>query len=384
MIWVIFLTLSVVAASMVLLTMKQTSQPADRSELARTIFVDQLREIEIDQKRGLISSEDAKAARSEISRNILRLKKDQRPDTTGSDRLSRVGILLSAVFVPLLSFGYYVQFGSPGIQGLSRAEMTAQRDEREAVVALANRLETELRAQVDGGETEGWTLLGQTRLRLQDYDSAVDALAIASERDDALSSTFSIYAEALILKDNGTVSPLADAALARALSLDPKNPAAIFFSAVSVDQSEQPQAAYEMLITRLNQADNYYPWFDVYVAEANRIGARIGYAPISAADFTFAKSQSGPSAADIAAAEQMSAADRSAFIASMVDRLATRLEQEPDDLDGWIRLGNAYLVLGNRVRTEEAIANAARLLSDISMDDPRHALLADLQRSLTD
>ena len=42
----------------------------------------------------------------------------------------------------------------------------------------------------------------------------------------------------------------------------------------------------------------------------------------------------GPTAADIAAAQAMSGEDRAAFIRSMVERLASRLESQPEDLDG--------------------------------------------------
>jgi cytochrome c-type biogenesis protein CcmH len=41
----------------------------------------------------------------------------------------------------------------------------------------------------------------------------------------------------------------------------------------------------------------------------------------------------------------------------MVDRLAARLEQNPNDKEGWIRLAHAYDVLGE---TEKAAAARAR------------------------
>ena len=57
----------------------------------------------------------------------------------------------------------------------------------------------------------------------------------------------------------------------------------------------------------------------------------------------------------------MTPEDRSAMIQSMVDRLASRLRQEPDDLDGWLRLARAYGVLGDAEQAKNAHANAARL-----------------------
>ncbi len=50
----------------------------------------------------------------------------------------------------------------------------------------------------------------------------------------------------------------------------------------------------------------------------------------------------GPTQADVAAAAQMAPDDRSAMVAAMVQRLADRLQHEPGDVDGWLRLGRAY------------------------------------------
>ncbi|WP_223291766.1 tetratricopeptide repeat protein [Defluviicoccus vanus] len=47
------------------------------------------------------------------------------------------------------------------------------------------------------------------------------------------------------------------------------------------------------------------------------------------------------------------------MIRSMVERLATRLQQNPDDRQGWLRLASAYDVLGETAKAAEARARAA-------------------------
>ena len=69
----------------------------------------------------------------------------------------------------------------------------------------------------------------------------------------------------------------------------------------------------------------------------------------------------GPSAADIEAAGEMTADDRANMIQSMVERLAARLEENPDDLEGWKRLGNARRVLGELSASELAYGRAIAL-----------------------
>jgi cytochrome c-type biogenesis protein CcmH len=55
---------------------------------------------------------------------------------------------------------------------------------------------------------------------------------------------------------------------------------------------------------------------------------------------------------------------REAAIRSMVDSLAARLEQQPDDLAGWRRLANARRVLGELDAARKAAARAASLAPD--------------------
>ena len=64
----------------------------------------------------------------------------------------------------------------------------------------------------------------------------------------------------------------------------------------------------------------------------------------------------------------MKAAQQSAFIQAMVDRLAARLKASPDDPQGWARLIRAYGVLGQSQRRSAAIAQARRLFKDRPQD----------------
>jgi cytochrome c-type biogenesis protein CcmH len=56
----------------------------------------------------------------------------------------------------------------------------------------------------------------------------------------------------------------------------------------------------------------------------------------------------------------------------MVQRLADRLADEPDDFEGWARLANAYLVLGR-------VGDARAALDKLPQD---HAQRASLQERI--
>jgi cytochrome c-type biogenesis protein CcmH len=59
----------------------------------------------------------------------------------------------------------------------------------------------------------------------------------------------------------------------------------------------------------------------------------------------------------------MNEADRDTMIRSMVERLATRLKQNGDDVDGWLRLVRAYLVMGDREKAKSALADARQAVA---------------------
>jgi cytochrome c-type biogenesis protein CcmH len=72
----------------------------------------------------------------------------------------------------------------------------------------------------------------------------------------------------------------------------------------------------------------------------------------------------GPNAADVEAAQGMSSEDRTTMIRGMVEGLAARLDREPNDIEGWRRLGRARRVLGDIEQSKVAYARAAELAPD--------------------
>ena len=63
---------------------------------------------------------------------------------------------------------------------------------------------------------------------------------------------------------------------------------------------------------------------------------------------------------------------------------ADRLAEDPDDLDGWLRLGNAYRVLGEMDKAREAFLSAEKLASNLASDDPRRVAIRDVLSEYSD
>lgn len=378
MLWTVFALLAIIATGMLLYPLRNRGALAtDRESGTVAVLADQLQEVDKDAARGLISDDEAAAAKLEIKRRILKVKRIGA--TLGQKGPSgQAALWVSALAVPLFAGFLYAQLGSPNVPGLAFADRQVERSEREQMTELTERLRQRLESDPAGGPLEGWMLLGQTYMRIGRYDDAVSAIGNVIGRDDANSAILSQYAEALIAVENGVVTPKAREFIRRAREMDPMNPAATYYEALALDQAGDSGQAHDLLISRLERADGPGAWMEVFIGQANRIGEGIGREPVSLLAFApVAGGAPGPTRDDIAAASDMTEADRSEFIRSMVERLADRLAEEPDDLDGWLRLGNAYRVLGETNKAREAYLAAEQLASELSSNDPRNRMIRD-------
>ena len=385
MFWGTLVLLSVSAVAMLLLPMlRSDTAGTDRRAGAVAVLADQLHEVERDAERGLISNNEAEAARIEIKRRLLKLGRGhsagQRTEAGGN-----AALWVSALVVPLVAGLLYAQLGSPEVPAVPFADRQDERAEQAQITELTGRLLERLESDPEGGPTEGWMLLGQTYMRMGRYADAASAMETIVERDDASSAMLSQYAEALISAEDGIVTPQARNAIRRARAMDPTNPAATYYEAIALDQAGDSEEAHDLLLSRLEQAAGPAPWMEIFIAQANRIGEMIGREPVNLAAFApMAGGAPGPTRDDVAAASEMSDANRAAFIRSMVDRLADRLAEDPDDLDGWLRLGNAYRVLGEMDKAREAFLSAEKLASNLASDDPRRVAIRDLLSEYSD
>jgi cytochrome c-type biogenesis protein CcmH len=105
------------------------------------------------------------------------------------------------------------------------------------------------------------------------------------------------------------------------------------------------------------------PWVPTVREMIRNVAADAGIDPesIPATSQAPIRQTLSPSDEDIAAAQSMSPEDQQKMIRDMVTGLAQRLEANPDDLDGWKRLGRSYLVLEDAARAKQAYSRAVAL-----------------------
>ena len=341
------------------------------------VYRDQLDEIERDLERGVVTIDEAEAARSEIARRLLAAAKSAEPAEPGGKAVpSRRPILVAAgvivISLPLVAGIGYLYLGSPGLTGqpfAGRAPAQGPSDTEIGVLAakLANRLEQ------SPGDLKGWLLLASTYTQLERFDDAAKAYAraipLASEKPETLSDITAAYGEALMMASGGVVTPVARAAFVEALAKNGANVRASYYLGLALLQEGKALEALRIWLALAGGADADAPWSADLRKRISRIAkeqnidiSKLGPPAGPAGEIGAGKAPPpGPGRADIEAASRMGADERQAMIETMVARLATRLESEPEDFDGWRRLARSYAVLGRDDGARDAYARAAAL-----------------------
>jgi cytochrome c-type biogenesis protein CcmH len=166
------------------------------------------------------------------------------------------------------------------------------------------------------------------------------------------------YGKALVLAKEGIVSEDARKALERAVALDASQIESRILLIMAKEQDGAFAAAAEDWRKLLADSPPDAPWRQLVEQRlAQNEAQAAGKAP-EAAQAPSAAAKAGPTAADVAAAEQMSPAGRQAMIESMVQGLADRLAKEGDDLSGWLKLVRAYAVLDRKTDALKALERA--------------------------
>jgi cytochrome c-type biogenesis protein CcmH len=350
--WIIFAVMTAAALLAVLWPLGR--KPSDRGAGSdRLVYQDQLKEIDRDRALGLIGDAEAESARIEISRRLLAAvdAESALPERSGpkaNTRRRRVAGL-AILIVPLVALALYLKLGSPDIPGqpaFARANGSA---EDRSIASLVSQVENHLaRNPADGA---GWEVLAPVYLQLGRFTDAVMAREKAIALNGDTPARESDLGEALVAAADGVVTDEAKLAFQRAVAGDAHNAKARYFIGLADEQDGNRDEAAKEWRTLLDDAPADAPWKDLVRAAL----ARVTSGPLAS---------SGPSATDVAAAENMPETERAEMSRGMVQRLADRLHADGKDVDGWVRLVRAYAILGDRDKAKNAAADARRALSD--------------------
>ena len=328
----------------------RTGRGANEGAAAVAMFRRQLADIDTELAQGRLVSDEAAATRTEITRRMLASADRERGEAAAANPAEISWRIAAAVGVagilPAAAIAVYFAVGAPAAINLPTAASTAARPhDATELAAAADQLKARLEREPD--HPEGWVLLGRTLATLQRFDEADDAYRRAISLKPDQPQLHAELGEVLVLEAGGTVTPAAEAEFGKSGN----DPRARFYGAEADLQRGDNGAAKTALQALLADAPVDAPWRKIVAARLAEIAPGEPQAG--------AKTPAGPTAKDIAAAQSMSPEERQAMIRGMVERLAARLDQNPEDKEGWARLAHAYDVLGETEKAQAARARAA-------------------------
>jgi cytochrome c-type biogenesis protein CcmH len=351
-----------IAAAVVLPLMRARGEAPPRGAFDQAVYRDQLKELERDLARGLIDAKEASGARLEIERRLLAADTRGAADAAPTQAAASPRFALAlALLLPMTALVLYLLLGAPGLPD----QPYAARGPERALAAANGPAELEKTAaslreklQANPENDSDWLLLGRTEAALGHWQKSAEAYRQALRVSKGQPDVAAAYGEMLVMAADGVVTPGAREAFTAAIARDPKNVVARYY----MGQAEAQEGhAAEAIDAWQKLAADVPEGSEVRRELRSRIVATARAAGLPAPQMPAEAAAPAPTAADMAQAAQMTPEQRTKMETAMVERLASKLEANPDDPDGWMRLGNDYTVLGQRDKAADAFERAATL-----------------------
>jgi len=387
MFWLIAAFLICLAALFIALPLLNTAEGAPEEEGTDVAFYRaQLEALDKDVARAVITLEEAKSAKVEISRRLL--EADRRSQIGGKARGNSLShpliAAISFLFIAGLSGGIYMQLGAAGyddqpLEGryVAAEERHANRPsqaEAESVapenpyqqnpedVTLVDQLRTALASRPD--DLRGHQLLVANEARLGRFGAAANAQqqVVRILGDAANAAEYADLADLMILAAGNYVSPEAEEVLHETLRLDPSNGTARFYMGMVSAQIGRADRAFQTWRELLEESAPEDPWMPAIrsqiMSAAQAAGVRYELPPEGTTPLR------GPDQATVDAAAEMTPEQRSNMIEDMVSGLAARLAEGNGTAQEWGQLILAHTALGETQAAEAALDQARRELAE--------------------
>ncbi|MDE0765618.1 MAG: c-type cytochrome biogenesis protein CcmI [Amylibacter sp.] len=349
------------------------------------LYKDQLREVDSDLARGVLSETESESARLEISRRILAADKRAQMETLANPAPSIVNKLLAAfVILTVLtgSLGIYANLGEPNLPDRplvarlaaaqeARAQRLSQEDAEvqvpdekinipEDYLKLVKRLREAIKKRPN--DEQGLRLLALHEFRIGKYRAARKAHTRIMKvvGDKVTAKDYIDFAEVMIFATNGYVSPEAEITLSQALKLKPNDGRTRYYSGLAMAQNGRADVAYRLWEGLLKEGPQDAAWIPLIKSQIDDV-ARLAGINMSNQPLP------GPTTDQINAASEMTKEDRKKMIRGMVAGLGERLATNGGTMNEWARLIRALGVLGETARASE-IWNEAK---DVFSDNPK-------------
>ncbi len=362
LLWISFAVLTALVLLALLSPLRPRAKQSDveRASFDLAVYRDQLSELERDQKAGLIPDTEADAARNEVSRRILAAQAELASEEKAARPVPAWVSIATVVAVPLIALGGYLHIGRPDLPAQPLQARIDGAVGNQDMAAMVRQVEQHLEQQPN--DARGWAVLAPVYKRVGRYRDAANAYrkALALSGPDA--DLMTDMGESLVLANNGLVSNEAQEVFEAARKAAPKHMKARFYVALAQRQEGKTAEAIAGWTAMLAESPPDAPWRTAVEQQISSAGGELPKAPAVAGG----RMPKGPALTEeqIQQGQQMTASDRTEMIRSMVEGLDERLTADGADVDAWLRLIRARMVLGEKDKAADALNRAAEALKD--------------------
>jgi cytochrome c-type biogenesis protein CcmH len=355
--WILLALLTAVFATALLYPLSRRSEaPASDHAGEVEVYRDQMKELDRDRADGLISDGEAEYARAEIGRRLLAAA--GKPDAqarAGAGRLTKFAMGAVTVAPPAIGLCLYIMLGSPDMPDQPlEARLENPGNDLSLLVAKAER---HLAQSPNDGA--GWDVLAPIYFRTARLGDAELAYRNAIRLSGPTAARLSGLGETLVAASDGIVTEDARSAFEEAVRLEPGDVRARFYVGLGLEQGGRAAEARAVFEEIAKASPPEAPWMGLINEHIAKNGGAAPSPVAPAGPLATAPGApptlGGPTSEDVAAAEGMSQGDRQDMIRGMVDSLAAKLESDPRNIEGWLRLVRSYMVLGDKDKAQVAL-----------------------------
>lgn len=374
MIWIVFALMTGAAVMAVLAPLAAGPETRDDSATDIDFFEAQIAEIDRDRDEGRLDPTDAEAARAEAARRLLRAGARPGTQTVVSRKAKLIAATAAIAFIPALALSLYFRLGANDLPDMPLAARLDAQPETTDLAGAVARIERHLRDHPDDGR--GWEVVAPYFLRTGRGEEAVHAYAEALRLLGDTAERYAALGEARMIVANGKATPEAARDFEAATVRDPSNVMARYYLAIAAAQSGDRDKAIGLFESLAASAPTDAPWLRVVKAQLAALRGEAAPPETPSTGASPPMAGGGPDSEQGRAIAAMPAQERAGMIRSMVERLATRLQTNGDDVEGWLKLIRAYNVLAEPDKVKKAIADAHRALAAKQDDSARIDALA--------
>jgi cytochrome c-type biogenesis protein CcmH len=235
---------------------------------------------------------------------------------------------------------------------------------------MIERLATRLKSKPD--DVDGWRMLGWSHFHTQQPHKAADAYERALALRPGSADLMVAYGEALVAAEAGTLTAKATGIFSAALKIDAANPKARYFLGLAKEQAGKKREALEEWLSIEGELMPEEPW-TAELRERIRtlaselgvdISARLKQAKSSPDTKATADRFEQRTSEDFRRIEALPPDQQQGLVRGMVEGLANRLQESPQDEEGWIKLMRSRVVLGEESIAGETLKRALAVFAN--------------------